>query len=226
MKTIFRLTLLLLFMVSGIKDIKAQYYEIANQLPGLIRPALSGSMNYKGYVEAYGLGGIGEQHATFAGISTSQGFRYSSWFFMGVGLGVDLAATNENATIDNPDISVSPDWATHSSRQTKCMIPVFTDFRFTIGSLNKTGIFASLKIGAAWLVGNGYLRMDNSRLSNGTLFYLQPTVGVRIPVNRNNSNQALNIGVTYRLLTSDNYYSWRDNTVTLNNLGGSIGFEW
>ena len=42
-------TLLLIF---SSQNISAQYYEIANRLPGLIRPALSGSLNYKGFIEA------------------------------------------------------------------------------------------------------------------------------------------------------------------------------
>ena len=41
----------------------AQYYEIANQIPGLLQPMLSGSMNYKGYVEATGIAGFGNNRA-------------------------------------------------------------------------------------------------------------------------------------------------------------------
>lgn len=54
--------------------VRAQYYELANQLPSLISPALSGSMNYRGFVQVHGLAGLGDARANFVGISTSQGF--------------------------------------------------------------------------------------------------------------------------------------------------------
>jgi len=75
---------------------KAQYYEIANQLPGVISPALSGSMNYKGFIELSGVAGFGDNRANIIGVTTSQGFQYSSWFFMGAGLGVEVAMTNSD----------------------------------------------------------------------------------------------------------------------------------
>lgn len=78
----------------------AQYYEIAGQLPSLISPALSGSLNYKGFVEASGTAGIGDSRANFIGVSTSQGFKYADWFFMGVGIGVDVAMA-KNVNYDN-----------------------------------------------------------------------------------------------------------------------------
>lgn len=73
----------------------AQYYEIATQLPQLISPALSGSLNYKGFVELSGTAGIGNNRVNDIGISTTQGFRYASWFFMGVGAGVDVVMAQQ-----------------------------------------------------------------------------------------------------------------------------------
>jgi hypothetical protein len=46
---------------------RAQYFQIASQLPSLIQPALSGSMTYRGFVEASGLAGFGENRANFLG---------------------------------------------------------------------------------------------------------------------------------------------------------------
>ena len=68
----------------------AQYYEIANRLPQLLSPAISGSGNYKGFIEAAYEKTIGNKDADFAEFSTSQGYQYGSLFFMGVGLGVDV----------------------------------------------------------------------------------------------------------------------------------------
>lgn len=198
----------------------AQYYEIANQLTNLITPALQGGVAYKGYVEVDGLAGLGTNRANFVGVSTSQGFRRSNWFFMGAGLGVDAVMTKEL------NISGGPNGST-----TKAMIPVFTDFRFNIGSSDSRsiGAYVDIKVGASWLIGSGYLQLEDGILNNNTQFFLRPSVGVRIPVNAQKPAQAVNIGLTYQLLTSNfNYvYSYgRPNNVTLNNLGVSVSFEW
>ena len=202
----------------------AQYYEIANQLPSLISPALSGSMQYRGFVEASGLAGMGKNRANFLGISTSQGFQYASWFFMGVGMGVDVAMAQQDDRYGawDPD-----DWEYGGTAKTKCMIPVFTDFRFRIGNDNSVAAVIGLKLGAAWLLGDDDLMMKTAYMSNETQFYFRPSLGVRIPVSSQNPKQAVNVAVTYQLLTSNNNYTyWHDNSVTLHNLGLTVGFEW
>lgn len=206
----------------------AQYYEIANQLPGLLQPALSGSMAYKGFVEVSGTAGIGDNRANFVGISTSQGFRYADWFFMGVGMGVDVAIARFDYEYTRPGVpSDNYDYWSHSADKTKCMIPVFTDFRFNIGGSQSTSCFIDLKVGASWLIGDSYLALsDGGRLSTATQFYMKPTIGIRIPTSKQNPSQAFNIGVTYQLLTSNNNYYWDDNSVTLSNLGVTLGYEW
>ena len=49
-------------------------------------------------------------------------------------------------------------------------------------------------------------------------------MGIRIPVS-SNGRQAIDIGVVYKLLTSNYWSSWTRN-VTLNSLGATIAFEW
>lgn len=200
----------------------AQYYELANQLPRLISPALSGSLNYKGYVDFSGTAGFGDNRANFIGVSTSQGFKYSSWFFMGVGIGIDVAMARQPEFQDAPD----EEGYDYGSAKTKMMIPLFTDFRFNIGSEQNTSFFVDLKLGAAWLMGSSYLRLNRGYLTNQTQFYLKPTMGIRIPINSDNSRQAINIGVSYQLLTSDNNYGWNSRSLSLNNIGATVGFEW
>lgn len=212
----------------GSSSASAQYYEIANQLPGLLSPALSGSFKYKGFVDISGTAGIGDNRANFLGVSTTQGFQYASWFFMGVGLGVDVAMAHQpEIYADAPSLDTDYGYGPHpyyDGKKTKAMIPVFSDFRFNIGDTSKTSFFIDLKIGAAWLIGNGDLAMENGYLSTSTQFYLKPTAGVRIPIS---GKQAVNIGVTYQLLTSNNNYCrWNDDSVTLNSLGATIAFEW
>ena len=109
----------------------AQYFQIANQIPGLLQPALSGSMRYRGFVEGTGIAGIGPHRANFLGVSTSQGFQYADWFFMGVGVGVDVAMAH-NPALDYD--GAYPDYFDHSSSETRAMIPVFTDFRLLLSA--------------------------------------------------------------------------------------------
>lgn len=124
-------------------------------------------------------------------------------------------------------ISLDGDYYYHSSDKTKVMIPVFTDFRFNIGSQQNVSAFIDLKVGASWLIGDTYLALDNGYLSNGTQFYLKPSVGVRIPVDKTHLNRAFNISVTYQLLTSNNNYRWyNDGSVTLSNFGVTLSYEW
>lgn len=203
---------------------KAQYYEIANQLPGVISPALSGSMNYKGFIELPGVAGFGDNRANIIGVTTSQGFQYSSWFFMGAGLGVEVAMTNSDML--SSDVGQAR-YREHSNSSTKVMIPVFSDFRFNFGNTGGVSFFADVKLGAIWLIGNSYLRLQEGCMTGDAQFYCKPALGVRIPVSSTNQRQAVNIGVAYELITSDNNYNyWNDNNITLNCLGVSLSFEW
>ncbi len=214
-----------LLLLAGIPAANAQYYELANQLPGLISPALSGSMNYKGYVDFSGVAGFGDNRANIIGISTSQGFQYSSWFFMGAGIGVDVALSQYDA-VSPDDVDHAGDWS-HSSAKTKVMIPLFSDFRFNIGSQQDVSFFADIKLGAMWLIGNSYLRLQHGYMTGDAQFYFKPSIGIRIPINKSNYRQAVNIGVVYQLITSDNNYNyWNNNTLTLNGIGATISFEW
>ena len=224
MKKLLSLAVAAVMAVGMAVPARAQYYEIANQLPSLISPALSGSMQYRGFIEASGLAGMGKNRANFLGISTSQGFQYASWFFMGVGMGVDVAMAQQDDRYGawDPD-----DWEYGGTAKTKCMIPVFTDFRFRIGNDNSVAAVIGLKLGAAWLLGDDDLMMKTAYMSNETQFYFRPSLGVRIPVSSQNPKQAVHVAVTYQLLTSNNNYTyWHDNSVTLHNLGLTVGFEW
>lgn len=199
-------------------SVKAQYYQIANQLANTIGPALSGGFNYEGYVDAHYLAGLGNVSINTAGVSTSQGFKYKSWFFMGVGLGVDVAMSH---THDDMSWLGGPQFTS-----TAVMVPVFTDFRFNVGNQARASFFADLKIGASFLMGNKYLRAGDGYLNNRQYFYLKPAIGVRVPLG-NSGNKAVNVGVVYQLLTS-NYWvdSAFSNNSVLNSLGATVGFEW
>lgn len=205
----------------------AQYAQIVNQIPELLQPALSGSMNYKGFVDVTSTFGVGDDRANFVGVSTTQGFQYSSWFFMGVGIGVDVAMSSTGERF-NPSLRPDPGYSPSMAR-TKAMIPLFTDFRFNFGSKTGPSFYADIKAGATWLIGGSYLELNNGSLSTRTQFLLRPSVGVRIPTSSRAPKQAVNLGVTYQLITANNSWGYWNNSpydTTLNSLGLTVGYEW
>lgn len=202
----------------------AQYYQIANQLPQMIQPALSGSASYKGFVEASYVQGVGNNKADFLEFTTTQGFTYGSWFFMGVGAGVDVMFSHTASDWGNwNDYDGSFDVNT-KSRTTAAMIPLYTDFRFNLGNRQKTSFFIDIRLGAAFLIGKDYVAVGNGYITNQEYFYLKPSLGVRMPLGET-GKQAINFGVTYQLLTS-NYWNRYSSHTTLNGLGANVSFEW
>lgn len=204
----------------------AQYYQIASQLPSLIRPALSGSFNYKGYADVSYVKGIGSRQVDFVGVSTSQGFRYNNWFYMGVGIGVDIAMSHTNDDFGPGNNTGYNNYWNHGYNTTGVMIPIFTDFRFNIGKANSTSFYIDARLGASFLMGNKYLAVADGFITNREYFYLKPSLGVRIPISQS-GKQAIDIGLTYQLLTSNYWYNTPSPyNVTLSALGGVVSFEW
>lgn len=231
MKSIFKLLTGLCLCFSAISA-SAQYYEIANQLPQLIRPALSGSFNYKGFVDVSYMRGIGDCKADFLDVSTSQGFRYADWFYMGVGIGADVLFSSTDDNWGDGWEHGSPD-IEHSSTTTAVMLPLFTDFRFTLGgkstmpdgsTRSSVGFFIDLRVGCSFLCSDDWIRINNGYLTNQQYFYLRPSVGLRIPVGTS-GKQAFDIGLCYKLLTS-NYWASSKESATLSSLGLTVAFEW
>lgn len=205
--------------------VSAQYYELANQLPSLLSPVLSGSGSYKGSIDAGWSKTLGDKDADFLEFSTSQGYQYNSWFYMGVGLGVDVLFAHQNegwGSNWNPGMDFDYN---HSSTKTAAMLPIFTDFRVNLGSREKISFFIDLKLGCSFLMGKDYIEIGDGYLTNEEYFYLRPSLGLRIPTNSKNPKQAFNLGVTYKLLTSNYWSSW-SRSITLNSLGVAIGYEW
>ena len=209
-------------LLAGSATADAQYWQAANQLQSLISPALSGSGAYKGFVEVTGLAGIGSSRANHVEFSTSQGYQYRDWFYMGAGIGVDIVHSSLSDVESYPGPGVLPE---DRLKQTGVMLPVFSDFRFNIAAGSGTSMYIDVRLGASWLCGSSYLKLNEGWLKNNANFYFRPSVGVRIPVSQN-GKQAFNIGVSYLLLTSGNNYWYASNTQTLSAIGGSISFDW
>lgn len=211
--------------MGAILPASAQYSDVVNGITNVIMPAISGAKSYKGFVEADYTQGIGNYRTNFATISTTQGYQMTNWFYMGAGIGVDLLWSNVNDDWGNGWSRQSHDWNDQSYTSTAVMVPIFTDFRFRFGAWNAASFFIDLKIGAAFLCINDYVKIRNGYLTNTNYFYFQPAIGVRVPVNPNNAKQAINIGIHYRLLTSD-YWSGYQSSVVLNGLGLGVSYEW
>ena len=226
---VFNKIVIAIMMASGSAAMaSAQYYAIANQVSQLIQPALSGSFNYKGYVDVSYLKGLGDRNADIFEITTTQGFRYADWFFMGIGAGVEAMFTNPQHSFDGWDDPEQDSWSIDPSRgrsKTGWLIPLFTDFRFNFGSPKSVGFFLDLRVGATFLVSDNYLEIGDGYMTRSECFYLKPALGLRIPLSDSNPKQALNIGVSYQLTTS-RYWYYQSSDLTLNALGVTMGFEW
>lgn len=203
----------------------AQYSQVINGALNTLSPALSGSGRYKGFVEADYTQGLGKYRSNFATITTSQGYQMNDWFFMGAGIGVDLLWSHYNDNWGSHWKPDAPNWDNQSYTSTAVMIPIFTDFRFNIGGWTGPSFFIDVKLGASFLCTNDYVKIRDGYLTNTSYFFLQPALGLRIPVNANNPRQAINIGLHYKLLTSD-YWSGYQSSVVLNGLGANISYEW
>lgn len=209
----------------GCASATAQYSDIANGIANVLMPAVSGAANYKGFVEADYTQGVGNYRSNFASLSTTQGYQFNNWFYMGAGIGVDILWSYYNDNWGDSWENVTPGWNEKDYCSTAVMIPVFTDFRFTTTNRQATGFFFDLKIGASFLCTDNYVKIRNGYLTSNSYFFLQPAVGVRIPINSNNLRQAVNIGLHYRLLTSD-YWGGYQSDIVLNGLGVNVSFEW
>lgn len=208
MKRIF-LAILLLFCL--VPSSKAQYGFLADRITDMLTPALSGSFNYKGYVDVAYLAGLGDynERTDILEISTSQGFNYASWCFMGVGAGVNILFPQPAKVSYNQDVAV--------------MVPFFTDFRFNIGQANRVGLVIDLKVGGSLLVTDEDFYIGWSCMSNSLSFYLKPSIGLRIPINKKTGKQALSVTASYQLTTPKFVSGYN---FCLNNLGATVAFEW
>ena len=225
MRLVNKIVILFAVIAACSASMDAQYYQMANQLQQMIRPALTGGLNYKGFVDASYLQGFGDRNASFAEISTTQGFKYADWFFMGVGAGVEVVMTNPQTQFSDWG-GVTDDFDRHKGHsKTGWIIPLYTDFRFNIGKPSDIGFYIDLRLGASFLLSDRYLEIGDGYLTNSECFYFRPSIGMRIPMSMTNTRQALNIGISYQLMTS-NYWYYHSSDITLKSIGVTIGFEW
>lgn len=199
----------------------AQIYDAINTLQSVISPALSGSGRYKGYVEAGYSHTLAKYNGDFIEISTSQGYQYNSWFFMGAGLGVDVLFSHPGTHWGEG--TMPPGGRGYA--KTAPMLPLFADFRFLIGNTSNISFFLDLKVGCSFLLTNKNIAIGDGFLTNNEYFFLNPAIGLRMPCNKKNPKQAVDVGVKYKLLTSNYWYNYNNN-ITLQAIGAFIGFEW
>lgn len=210
-----------ILLLTTFSNANAQYYEAANQLQSLLRPALSGSKSYKGFIEAGYSHTLGHYNGDFIEFSTSQGYQYNSWFFLGAGLGFNMLFANTGEGWGG----TTPPPGNRLVATKAPMLPVFTDFRFFIGGNNSVAFYLDLKVGCSFLLSNKMIAIGDGYLTNREYFFLDPAIGLRLPVNKKKPKQAFDIGVKYKLLTSNYWYNYNNN-ITLQSLGAFIGFEW
>ena len=214
---------LLLSFIAFSTPVNAQVYEAINTLQSVISPALSGSGKYKGFVEAGYSHTLAKYNGDFLEISTTQGYQYNNWFFMGAGLGLDMLFSHPGShwgegmqTPPPGDVPVT---------KNAPMLPLYADFRFLIGNSSNISFFLDLKVGCSFLLTNKNIAIGDGYLTNREYFFLDPSIGLRLPCNKKNPKQAVDVGVKYKLLTSDYWYNYNNN-ITLQSIGAFVAFEW
>lgn len=215
----------LLLACMGSLGASAQYGEIVNGLTNVALPAIRGGAGYKGFLEGDYTQGVGAYRTNFVTVATSQGYMLTNWCYIGAGIGVDLLwSTVEDGWSDDWAYQ-NPEWRDHKHTSTAVMIPVFTDFRFIMGDQSNTAFFMNLRFGAAFLCSDSYVQIRDGYLTNRNYFYLQPAIGMRVPVNKTKPRQAIDIGLHYRLMTSNYWSGWQHNA-SINGLGVNVSYEW
>ncbi|MBD5289155.1 MAG: hypothetical protein HDS26_00530 [Bacteroides sp.] len=225
------LSSIILLTLGGASSASAQYYSIINQATNALSAPLSGSARYKGFVEASYVKGLGDLSANFFEITTTQGYQYTSWFYMGVGLGVQFVhSTLAQIPFSTPEGIGSygyDRWDDYNrSKQNGVMIPLYTDFRFTPWGVGM-GAYIDLRAGCDFLIGNRRLAINNGYLTNQQYFYFKPSIGFRLPLTLSGSKQAFDLGFSYQMLTGNYWgWGWNSSSQVLSSIGVSLGFEW
>lgn len=219
----------LVFLAGGTVSADAQYLQAVNQATDMLSTALRGGLNYRGILDASYTAGVGKNGCGSLEFSTSQGFKYADWFYMGVGAGVNVMFAGDG---DDNHADAYRGWgdgfnSNNGIHDTGVLIPLFTDFRFYIGNEQDVAFYIGAKVGASFLIGKNYLRTPDGYLDNSEGFYFKPTVGVRVPLSSRNPKLAMSFGVSYQLITND-YWDWNGyySGTTVNSLGATVGFEW
>lgn len=202
-----------------------QIADIVNGLTNAAMPAIRGGNGYKGYVETDYTQGFGNYRSNFATLATTQGYMFNDWLFVGAGIGVDLLWSKVDKGWGENLNQFPPQWQSHEIVNHAVMIPVFTDFRFILGQQTTPSFFLNLRVGAAFLCSDDYVKIANGYLTNQNYFYFQPAVGVRVPINKTKPRQAVDFGIHYRLMTSNYWSNWQRNAA-INGLGVNVSYEW
>lgn len=143
---------------------------------------------------------------------------------MGAGVGFDLLLTHKGNQWG--DMTTNPAELEKKGYSTTApMIPIFTDFRFLIGDTSNISFYLDLRVGCSFLVTNKLVAIGKGYLTNREYFFLNPSLGIRLPCNKKKPKQAVDVGVKYKLLTSNYWYNVNNN-ITLQAIGAFVAFEW
>lgn len=193
-----------------------QYEENNNYLPWSY---------YKGFLEVGFTGGVGDLKANQLEILTTHGVQLGQNFFVGGGIGVNVLFPQNSYYVSS---GVSPRYGNYSSGSDNgVMIPLYFDMR--VSGHGRIAPFFDLKMGGAFIASDNLVVGDEAFDNDKACGYFSPTVGVRFALS---PKSAVNIGVTYNLLTQRDYYYDYDGYVydsdgpTLNSLGVRMSLEW
>lgn len=192
-------------------------------------------VGYKGFLEVGFAGGVSDHKANQLDILTTHGISAGN-FFLGLGLGVNILFPQDQ-TLKSDMISsgyweYASDYDYYNCTDNAVLIPIYLDFKYNFGNTSNICPFIDMKIGASFLVSD----QDGAYIGEGWMdkdacFYFSPTIGFRVPLS--NSRTALNIGLTYNLLSQKYRYfddwsgrEYYNDGIVLHSLGARVSIEW
>ncbi|MGN1246682.1 MAG: hypothetical protein ACI4UN_08605 [Muribaculaceae bacterium] len=192
-------------------------------------PSYDSGTRYKGFIETGYSGGIGDYRANQLDILTTHGIATGN-LFLGVGFGVNILYPNENGNpLDHNVGGFYPSSKYDYNKETAVMIPLYVDFKYNFGS-GSVRPFVDFKVGAAFLGNDHAVSIGDGWLDDEEGLYFSPTIGINIPTS---GRAAINIGLTYNLISQKYYYyDWyydevySNDGISLHSLGVKLSIEW
>lgn len=191
-------------------------------------------VSYKGFLEVGFAGGVSDHKANQLDILTTHGAAVGN-FFIGIGTGVNILFPQDN-TLKSDMISegywdAASGYEYYNCTDNAVLIPLYVDFKYNFGDMSAICPFVDLKLGCSFLVSDD----DGAFIGDGWMdrdacVYFSPSIGMRIPLS--GGGAAMNIGVTYNLLSQKYRYfdEWNGPTyndgIVLSSFGGRISIEW
>lgn len=199
--------------------------EFVNGMTGISLTPKKDVSGYKGYVEGDFTHGAGNFHCNFGTLSVSQGYIFNSRLYLGAGAGVDFLWSEVDKGDSNLNSIPNVQWHNPEHINYAAFIPIFGDIRYIIKPETSVSFYIDMRIGAALLFYDDFNYSAGYESPSKCSFYLQPALGIRIPIAHSHPARSFDIGVHYRYMNGERLAYWERNN-EINGLGLGFAYEW